>query len=306
MFKKCINTYIKKIIFVLGVVIVVSFGSIGYISYATAYRFYAPKVHIKVQQRRSHQRKAFVEQFQAQEIILKTQDNINVAALLVEREHASRIFLVCHGYGMSKEHMRYLAEFFPNETMLFIDFRAHGQSSGTICSFGYYEQRDIAAAVEYIKSKDSLKNLVLVGLGCSMGAATLIMAAGNGMPFNALILDAPFARFELEVSHVFNQKTGLPRMFFMPIICLIFKYMVGVGIHEINPVECAAQITCPVLLMHSLDDDFVRIEHAYELQKALNTFHDFWLLDSAKHCRIAHKHSEAYKQRINNFLSALP
>ena len=58
--------------------------------------------------------------------------------------------------------------------VLAYDSRAHGDSTGDACTYGYYEKRDLAKAI------DSLKVPVVAVIGVSLGAAVAIQAAAEG------------------------------------------------------------------------------------------------------------------------------
>ena len=63
--------------------------------------------------------------------------------------------------------------------VLLFDFRGHGESDGHTVRFGAGERRDVLAAVAYLRERRPGQARQVVGLGVSMGAATLTLAAAE-------------------------------------------------------------------------------------------------------------------------------
>lgn len=273
-----------------------------FISYKTVLRLCKPAQFYEENERKRVQRRRFIEEYNAQEQVLTTKDGIRIVSFFVQRPHAREVLLVCHGFGNSKETMYHVARIFPDSSLLFIDFRAHGQSGGSFCSLGYHEALDIEAAVDFLRLNESTKNMPLIGLGCSMGAAALIIAQGKGVAFDGLILEAPFARLDKELQHAFTRTTGLPRVVFLKMICWIFAYMTNVCVEQVNPVEYAVYVTCPVFLIHSENDEVVPVEHAYLLLESFKNRVQQWIIPHAQHACVGRDHAVEYKRRIDLFL----
>ena len=62
-------------------------------------------------------------------------------------------------------------------TVLLFDLRNRGESGGEFVSFGFFEQEDALAAVDYLNSRDDLNELRIGMLGLSQGGAAAIFAA---------------------------------------------------------------------------------------------------------------------------------
>jgi len=65
----------------------------------------------------------------------------------------SPAIIICHGVGANRSDFTELAASFPKRGyfILQFDFRAHGESAGSRTSLGYHEQKDIIAALHYLK-----------------------------------------------------------------------------------------------------------------------------------------------------------
>jgi len=246
---------------------------------------------------------SIIKDSHAEPVSFITRDGVKLSGLLVTRDQAKRTILMCHGFLRTKETMRHFAKMFPEDNILMFDFRAHGQSEGEFCSIGHYERHDVMAALAFINTHETTKETPVVGVGASMGAATLLAAAAHGANFQALILDSSFARLEDQIAHIFYDSTGLPQTPFMPAARLIFEYIADFSIKEFNPEEHASQVNCPVLIIHSKDDKYTPVESAHKIYARLeHDQKDLWLVSDAEHARIGKHYPQEYQKRVDSFL----
>jgi pimeloyl-ACP methyl ester carboxylesterase len=241
----------------------------------------------------------------AQEISLVTDDGMFLSGLLINRENAKRAVLCCHGYRGSKEQMSAYVDLFPNDTVLLFDFRAHGQSAGSFITFGYHEKRDVKAAVEFLRSHTSTRDLPIIGLGCSMGGASLLLAAAHDTSMKALIIDSSFANFYEQVAHVFSQKTGLPLMVFMNIVCYLFEYFGSCHIDHISPRACLKHITIPIFFIHSRTDSFTPFYHGEQMYERAQQKKKMWKVAHAAHAQSIKIYKNEYAVQVEDFLSCI-
>jgi fermentation-respiration switch protein FrsA (DUF1100 family) len=274
------------------------------ISYKTVYNTGYRKEYPEERQQKLQEDRLFMKQaYGAREVRFVSNDGIQLAGLYIERPHAARIILLSHGYGLSKEYMKRFIPLFPHDTILLFDFRAHGQSGGDWISLGAYERKDIFAAIQFLKEQPGNKDLPIIGIGVSMGGATLLGAAAEGAPFKALIIDSSFADLQEHVGHSFGIYTGLPKSLFMPVVIGLYEYLVGTHASHVKPVKDIASITCPVLVVHSEDDERTPVWNARALYDAAQKHaKNIWIAPSAKHGFIIHNYPEEYKEQIYQFL----
>jgi pimeloyl-ACP methyl ester carboxylesterase len=98
-----------------------------------------------------------------------------------------------HGYGSSR------SDIIPESTVfykmqynvLMLDFRAHGNSEGNICSMGYYEAGDVKAAYNFISSTGE-KNIILWGGSMDAASITKAMHDDHAIKPSKIILEKCF------------------------------------------------------------------------------------------------------------------
>jgi len=238
----------------------------------------------------------------ARPVTFTTPDGIAIAGLLLERKQAKRIFVICHGFKHTKERMADLADIFPEDTLVLIDFRGQGESSGTKVCLGLQEHLDIIAACQYAKKHISDK-LPLIGIGVSQGGAGVLRAAAYGAPFDVVISDSAPSDFKYTVATILQRGKKIP----FPIGWLAltwYEYLMGCSYAVSDYRTYAHKITCPVLIMHDRKDHLINYCHAEKLYNALgSSCRQLWTVDNTWHGKMFKQIPTEYKQKIEDFIA---
>jgi len=183
--------------------------------------------------------------------------------------------------------------------VLMFDLRGHGESEGNMMSAGYYEQRDLNGAVEYVKGRGFQQIGVL---GFSVGAATAVLATADNSDISALVSDSGFADLKDMMEPEFSKRTRFPKFFLGPLLFLV-KIMYGVDFNAVSPEAVVPRIAPrPVLFIHGEDDETVPQEHAQRLyQASLNPQNQLWVAPGAGHVKIYLTYPEEYMNRVTMF-----
>src|SRR5690606_3183417 len=98
--------------------------------------------------------------------------------------------------------------------VLSFDFRAHGQSSGQLTTFGDLESLDVLAAVRWLRDNKPQQAEKIFGIGASMGAAALITAAADPSPegraIDAVVVFGTYARLDTLAAQIADQHFAWP------------------------------------------------------------------------------------------------
>ena len=222
-----------------------------------------------------------IKKFNGIPVSIETEDKLALSGLLFLRPHAPYNLLVCHGWCIHKERLRKLIKMFPHANILLFDFRAHGESAGDFSSIGYFERSDVVAAFKYLQNHEHTKELPIFGIGFSMGAASLLGAAAQGLPFSGLILDSIFGRLDELIHGTFTFQTGLPSFPLFNLCKSWYEYLCNCRMDDINPAEWARLVSIPIFIIHSQEDHLVHpsaVQQLYENVKSA-----FRLMKSQKH-----------------------
>jgi fermentation-respiration switch protein FrsA (DUF1100 family) len=185
--------------------------------------------------------------------------------------------------------------------VMMFDFRGHGESGGDRMSAGYYEQRDLRGAVEYLKRRGFERIGVL---GLSMGAATALLTAPGCDDIDAVVSDSCYADLAGIMGREFKARTRFPEFFVKPTLFMI-KVIFGVDFNAVKPVDSVADISPrPVLFIHGAGDTFIPLENVHRLYEASgNPENEMWIAPDADHVQAYQTNPEEYIDRVAIFFS---
>lgn len=153
------------------------------------------------------------------------------------------------------------------------DSRAHGDSSGDICTYGYFEKQDLARVL------DTVSTQAVVVIGHSLGAAVALQAAAEDDRIDGVIAAESFADL---------RTIARERVWFLPqrIVDAAFRYAEERGrfsADAVSPVAASARIHVPVLVVHGKEDDETAPRHSERIYEALAGPKRLLLIDRARH-----------------------
>jgi len=140
------------------------------------------------------------------------------------------------------------------------DSRAHGQSGGDACTYGYFEKRDLRAVVDRIQSGP------IVLIGTSLGAAVALQAAAGDSRIAAVVAAETFS----DLRTVGTERA--PFVFTRGSIDRAFKLAEqqgGFSVDAASPLAAAPRIKAPVLLLHGAADRETPPDHSRRVFDAL-------------------------------------
>ena len=187
-----------------------------------------------------------------------------------------------HGNASCRlEALEYLDTILPlGFSLLSLDTSGCGLSDGEYISLGWYEQDDVLAVVNYLKTKKYVSSISIWGR--SMGAVTALMFSAKNPSISCLILDSPFISFnQLAADLLDNSQVSIPKFAFgltQKIIRSSIKFRAKFDINNLNPVNSAAQCSVPLIIGVAKDDLLIPSYHSeiihnvYKGEKSLIVF----------------------------------
>ncbi len=194
--------------------------------------------------------------------------------------------------------------------VLAFDMRGMGQSPPAPLSLGYFEQRDVLGAVDFIRAgqwpyPELGRPRVIGGWGVSMGAATLLLAAAQEPAIRAVVSDCAYADIIPILEREIPAQGGVPGLF-TPGALLAAQALYGMNFYAVRPVDVVARIAPrPLLLIHGSKDDYIPPSNMSALYAAAsaapNAHVQMWLVPGAKHAQSFHTLGNVYVQRVTAF-----
>jgi pimeloyl-ACP methyl ester carboxylesterase len=133
------------------------------------------------------------------------------------------------------------------------DSRAHGESDGDACTYGFYEKQDLRRVL------DTVAPGPIVLLGASLGAAVALQQAAEDARVSAVVAAETFS----DLRTVGTERA--PFFWTLGVIARAFQLAEQQGrfvVDAASPVAAAAKITAPVLLIHGELDAETPSDHA--------------------------------------------
>lgn len=237
----------------------------------------------------------------SQEVYVKT-NGLKLHAYDWNNQHHDYVILV-HGYRGHGIELCRAAGIFEKMgfNVLVPDLRGHGKSEGNYIGMGYDDHFDILSWMKYIKNKYPQAKVVLYGI--SMGAATVLMSAGeNSSNLVATIEDSGYKSIMSELKYQFKNIFHLPTFPLLYTTNLITFFKNNYTFNEGNTLEFVKKIKKPVLFIHGNSDKYVPIQNAKDLYEACSSPKELLIVPGAKHVAAEYVDSKKYWQTIKNFL----
>ncbi len=187
--------------------------------------------------------------------------------------------------------------------VLAFDMRGHGQSTPAPLGWGYFEQRDVLGAVDFLRSgslpyQELGHPRFIGGWGISLGGVALLFAAAQDPEISALVIDSAYATTETLIKGAFG-----PAFLFIPGTRVIAHMLYGIDYYTVRPVDVVAKIAPrPILFINGANDTIVPPANMAELataaQAAPGAHVQSWLVPHAGHI-------EAYPRMKNTYVNRL-
>jgi len=194
-----------------------------------------------------------------------TDDGKKLAGWFIPSKKASSVIICLHGYPANKSDILPLIEFlYPDFSLFLFDFRAHGESTGKITHFGLKEYLDVFAAIRWLRSNPETKNAKIGIWGYSLGGAVGIISADGNNDIKALVSDSSFANFPEMITNYYKNLGPLKYVFGF-LSRVLGRWVLQSDFILNSPEQRISGIRCPILIIHSQEDNFVPFEHAKRL-----------------------------------------
>jgi fermentation-respiration switch protein FrsA (DUF1100 family) len=221
-----------------------------------------------------------------EEISFKTKDGVKLSGWFVPAERPGNIILFCHGNaGNIGDRLESIQIFYNLGLSTFIfDYRGYGKSEGRTTENGTY--LDAETAWLYLVNKQKIPPDRIIIFGRSLGGAVASWLAQSNTP-KALILESTFTSVNDIASKFYP---------FLPIRLLSrFNY---------NACEYIQKVNCPVLVIHSRDDEIIPFSHGQRLFESANEPKEF-LEITGSHNEGFMISEKRYKEGLNAFMSGM-
>jgi alpha-beta hydrolase superfamily lysophospholipase len=192
--------------------------------------------------------------------------------------------------------------------LVMMDAREHGESEGTMATYGWLERHDTQSIVSALYTDD--KPAHLFALGSSMGAAIALQSAAVEPRIEGVIAESSFSDLhEVAYDYVGFQKAAwLGKTIFLPGVWTALaagQKRGGFSPDDVSPEKAVAARAFPILLICDLNDTQIPCRHSRIIFAAAKGPKTLWEVPGAGHASALGAAPREYEQRVIAFLDGL-
>ena len=235
-----------------------------------------------------------------EDVSFKTSDGLTLRGWFIPSNHSKAVIIVGHGYPFSKSDVLSFAPFLHKRyNLLFFDFRYFGDSDGRYTTVGWKEQKDLLAAVSYLKTRKDIDPNKIGSLGFSLSASTMLMTKSD---IKAIVADSPYANLDNMIEQSYRIFPGFTKLPFTFITKILAKIVLGLDTKEVSSENSIKNLGVPVLLIHGEKDSQIPVENSKTLYEASNkSLTELWLVKGADHGYSHALNTEEYEKKVLDF-----
>lgn len=214
-----------------------------------------------------------------EDVVVEAENDVKLHGWFIPNRKSDKVVLFFHGNAGNISHRRESIEIFKRlgTSVFIIDYRGYGKSEGKPSEADTY--RDARAAWRYLMEIKKVDPRNIIIFGRSLGGAIATKLATE-VKSAGLIVESTFSSAR-DMAH---------RL--MPVIA----YLIWLR-YDYNTVANIKQVRCPVLIVHSLDDDIIPYKLGIKIYNAAN--------EPKKFLRITGDHNNGFVLSGQNYVEGL-
>ena len=235
-----------------------------------------------------------------EEVYITSYDGLRLRGRYYHSADGAPLVICFHGYrGTPSRDFSGGAAFHLDAGMnlLMVEERAQCGSQGKYITMGVRESYDCGHWIDYALERFGPDARIILS-GISMGATTVLLAAGLGLPDNVkgVIADCPFTS-PGDISKEVLRQYRAPVFLCYPLLALGARLFAGFRMYEADAARAVRRVETPILLIHGEDDRFVPCDMSRTIAAANPAveFHTFpgaghglsFLVDRERYCALA-------------------
>ena len=237
-------------------------------------------------------------------VYFKTEDGVQIKGWFIPNPSSDKTIILMHGWGMNRGDV-FKNTYFLHDlgyNLMYFDFRALGESGGTVSSIGYLEVKDLQAAIQFLKDTRPFACEKIGLYGLSMGGMVAICEAAQNPEIKCVVAEASYYSFRRVVSRWAWVHNKVPYFPLMPIVLHYMRRNLAANPERYSPKYNIPKIAPrPVFIIHGRYDNLVPAAQAKLLFKCAGEPKEIWLVPGAKHNKCAEVGGYEYKQRLADF-----
>ena len=241
----------------------------------------------------------------AETVTIQSFDGLELVGHLVTCPEPRRLILAFHGWRSNwARDFCMVAPFWQEQhcNVLYVEQRAQGGSQGKYMGFGLLERKDCLSWAQWADSQDFGLPIYLSGI--SMGATTVLMAAGEDLPASVrgIQADCGFTSPKAIWKHVTESNLHLSSTPLRQLVTdLSFRRKLHQGLGSYSTLTALKGAAIPVLFIHGTEDRFVPIQMTYDNYLACTAPRRLVVVPGAAHAMSYVQEPETCQRAMRSF-----
>jgi fermentation-respiration switch protein FrsA (DUF1100 family) len=212
--------------------------------------------------------------------------------------------VLMHGVGSDRRSMTQRARLLNawGFAVLWFDFQAHGESTGSRITFGHLEALDAEAAVGFARVRLPHERIGVIG--ASMGGAATLLGP-RPLLVEALVLESVYPDIRTAVANRIRVVLGSAGFVADPLagfFDLVLPPVLGLDPADLRPIDHIADATAPILMASGRRDTRTTLEDSIALFGRAPLPKDLWMVAGADHVDLEAFAPDEYARRVLPFL----
>jgi len=240
---------------------------------------------------------------EAEQVTFQGVDGVTLVGNFVAPKNGAVVILI-HGLYANREQLlpeaRLLADH--GYGVLIYDNRAHGDSGGSVATWGLLESGDAARAVDYVQQRTGVPAGKIGLLGLSIGGTAALRETTNDPRIGALVVEATYSSMGDEIQFMYSKwglLSELPARW-------IAQVLGGLDYAQLEPRDLVCGLSSrPLLLVYGSQDPDVPVSEAERMGAAACRQDALLLVNADSHGGyMASPDAKMYADRLVSFYDA--
>lgn len=244
-----------------------------------------------------------------EDVYITSRDGLKLHGKYYHQADGAPLTIFMHGYrsgALRDGNGAFIMSWRKGYNVLIVDQRAHGKSEGKVITFGIKERFDCLEWIHYANRRFGEQTPIIL-MGISMGASTVMMAAGLDLPPNVkcVLADCGFSSPK-EIIQSVIQSMHFPVKLAYPVVRLSGRIFAGIDIEDEDAscVEAVRKSKVPILFIHGEGDNFVPCYMSKCCYEACNAQKKLLLVKDADHGLSHCVDNKSYEAAVEEFLGS--
>ena len=246
-------------------------------------------------------------QLNAEHLHIRTIDGLSLSAYIIKSNTDTQngTIILLHGIRANKEHFLPLAKQLADSSYnsVIIDLRAHGESEGKYCTFGFLEKYDISILVDSLYNRSDLnKNIGIWGQ--SLGGSIAMQSMATTPKIKYGIIESTFSDFDIIVHDYMQNYLGFDIPFLTNYLISRASKITYFEPSDVKPYLYARKIVQPIIISHGSLDDRITIDNGLKnFNNVSSSEKEFIEIVGANHLNLWEVGGQDYFNKIFKFLN---